>query len=132
MKVQRKVVDAVTVMLMFHLCNRMDEPELYVCWHARPLLLQTRIYRFLNTQYEELAIGGQHIFMVLSKNKPNTLPWCHSFFHIFHMFQFILNHFQGGVSSGECLHSNNILHSESSRDKGKVIPLQAQCGPEGG
>jgi hypothetical protein len=74
--------------------------------------LQTRISHFLSTQYEELAIGTQYIFMVRIKNKPNSLTWCHTFFHIVHMFQFVVNHFQGGISSVECLHSDNILHIE--------------------
>jgi hypothetical protein len=111
------------VMLMFHLCNRMDELELYVCWSARPLLLQTRISHFLNNQSEELAIGGQYIFVVFFKNRPNTLPWSLPFFHIFHIFQFVLNHFQGGISTVECLHSENILHIESSRGAGSTITI---------
>lgn len=108
------------VMLLFHLCNRMGELELYVRWPARPLLLQTQISHFLTTQNEELAIAGQYIFMVFFKNKPNTLPWCHTFFY---MFQFVLNHFQGSIRSVECLHSYNILHIESSRDAGSIITI---------
>jgi hypothetical protein len=78
------------LMLMFHLCNRMDELDLYLCCPTRSLLLQTRISNFLNAQYEELAVGGQYMFMVCIKNKPNSLAWCHTFLHIFHMFQFVV------------------------------------------
>jgi hypothetical protein len=52
------------VMLMFHLYNCMDELDLYLCCSTRPLLLQTRIYLFLNPLTPELNSSAWRDFLL--------------------------------------------------------------------